>query len=120
MLRKNFVVFILSHGRSDKLITLKTIKEQGYTGDWFVIVDNEDSTIENYKRVCGEDHILVFDKLGVSKTFDTYDLSTNRKTIVYARNVCFDFAQQLGYDYFLELDDDYLEFEYRDKKVKNY
>lgn len=116
MLRKNFVVFILSHGRSDKLITLKTIKEQGYTGDWFVIVDNEDSTIENYKRVCGEDHILVFDKLGVSKTFDTYDLSTNRKTIVYARNVCFDFAQQLGYDYFLELDDDYLEFEYREQE----
>lgn len=115
MLRKNFVVFILSHGRSDKLITLKTIQEQGYSGDWFVILDNEDSTIENYKKVCGEEHILVFDKLAISKTFDTYDLSDNRKTIVYARNVCFQFAKQLGYDYFLELDDDYLEFEYREQ-----
>ena len=35
---------------------------------------------------------------------------------MYARNVWFDFAKQLGLTYFLELDDDYLEFRQRYEK----
>ena len=52
-------------------------------------------------------------KLAVSKTFDTMDLSEERRTIVYARNACFDIAKNLGVEYFLELDDDYTDFQYR-------
>lgn len=41
------------------------------------------------------------------------DLSEDRRTIVYARNACFDLAKQVGVRYFLELDDDYTSFMYR-------
>lgn len=113
MIRNNFAVFILSHGRANNLITLKTLKRCEYSGKWYVIVDNEDSTIDEYIKVCGKEHVIVFDKLEASKTFDTFDLSDNRKTIVYARNECFKIAKDLGLDYFLELDDDYTRFEFR-------
>ena len=35
------------------------------------------------------------------------------RAIVYARNACFDIAKDLGYKYFLELDDDYTKFRQR-------
>ena len=113
MVRDNFAVFILSHGRANNLITLTSLRKCGYTGKWYVIVDNEDTTINDYIKVCGKEHIIVFDKLATSKTFDAFDLSENRKTIVYARNECFKIARDLGLDYFLELDDDYKWFEFR-------
>ena len=39
MLRDNFCVFILTHGRSDRVYTYKTIRKQGYTGPVFFVVD---------------------------------------------------------------------------------
>lgn len=113
MIRDNFAVFILSHGRANNLITLNSLNRCGYSGKWYVIVDNEDSTIDEYIKVCGKEHVIVFDKLATSKTFDAFDMSNNRKTIVYARNECFKIARDLGLDYFLELDDDYKWFEFR-------
>ena len=112
-MRDDFAVFILSHGRADNLITLKTLNRCGYSGRWYVIVDNEDDTITEYLRNFGEEHVIVFDKLEASKHFDSFDQSDNRKTIVYARNECFRIAKDLGLTYFLELDDDYRSFEFR-------
>lgn len=112
-MRDDFAVFILSHGRPNKVITTKTLEKCGYSGKWYIVVDNEDSTISEYQSLYGTDKIIIFDKLKSSKTFDTFDLSDNRKTIVYARNECFNIAKSLGLKYFLELDDDYCRFEYR-------
>lgn len=55
----------------------------------------------------------MFDKLAISKTFDTADTFEDRRTIVYARNACWDIAKERGYRYFLELDDDYTSFSHR-------
>jgi hypothetical protein len=110
-----FAVFILTHGRPDNVVTYKTLRRDGYTGDVYIVIDNEDKTAEEYKKRYG-DKVIVFDKLKKSKEFDTADLSEDRRAIVYARNACFDIAKDLGLDYFLELDDDYLSFEYRQKK----
>lgn len=107
-----FAVFILSHGRPDNVITYNTLKRDGYTGDIYIVIDNEDKTAEEYKKRYG-DKVIVFDKLKKSKEFDTADLSEDRRAIVYARNACFDIAEELGLDYFLELDDDYTVFMYR-------
>lgn len=109
----NFVVFILTHGRADNVITAATLKRCGYTGKTIIVIDNEDETAEEYKKKFGAENVYQFDKKAVSMTFDTMDLSEDRRTIVYARNVCFDIARELGYKYFLELDDDYKTFEFR-------
>ena len=112
-MRDDFAVFILTHGRPDNVITLKTLQRGNYTGKWYMVVDNEDKTVDEYKKNFGDEHVIVFDKLAISKRFDTADTFQDRRTIVYARNACFDIAEELGLKYFLELDDDYTDFQYR-------
>lgn len=109
----NFAVFILSHGRPNNVITLNTLKKCGYTGKWYIVIDNEDSTADEYYKNFGGEHVIMFDKLQIAQTFDTADTFNDRKTIVYARNACFDIANKLGIKYFLELDDDYTGFMHR-------
>lgn len=109
MLRDDFCMFILSHGRADRIYTLKSLEKAGYTGDWYIVIDDEDGTADAYYKRYG-DRVIMFDKLAVSKTFDTADNFDDRKTIVYARNACFDIAKKLGYTYFMQLDDDYISF----------
>ncbi len=109
----NFCVFILTHGRPEKVITLETLKKLGYNGDVYLVIDNEDSTADEYYNKYGRDKVIMFDKLKISKEFDTGDNFDDRRTIVYARNACFKIAKDLGYKYFLELDDDYTSFMFR-------
>ena len=112
-MRDDFVAFILTHGRPDKVYTTQALADAGYTGRVVYVVDNEDDKVDEYKRKFGEGNVVVFDKLKKSKEFDTVDLGKDRRAIVYARNACFDIAEQLGYKYFLELDDDYTCFRQR-------
>lgn len=110
----DFAVFILTHGRANNVVTYKTLEKQGYTGKIYIVIDNEDSQAEEYRQKFR--NVLMFDKKAVAKTFDTMDTEENRKTIVYARNACFDLAKQVGVRFFLELDDDYTSFEIREEK----
>lgn len=111
-INKDFCIFILTHGRPDNIITVKTLKRQGYTGPYFIIIDNEDQTKDRYIKLFGN-KVIIFDKEKISKTFDEFDNFNDRRSIVYARNACFDIAYKLGYEYFLQLDDDYEEFKMR-------
>lgn len=110
-IRNNFVTFILTHGRPDKVVTYETLKNNGYTGPIVFVVDNEDNTVEEYKR--RYENVYVFDKLDISRRYDTVDIGSDRRAIFYARNACFEIAKELGYKYFLELDDDYTCFRSR-------
>ena len=113
MKTKNFAVLILSHGRANNVITINTLRKQGYTGDIYIIVDNEDDQIEDYKKLIGENkvkEIIVFDKEEEMKHTDTADNFKDHRLVVYARNKCHDIAKKIGLDYFLELDDDYTGF----------
>lgn len=112
-MNEKFTVFILSHGRPNNVITLNTLKKCGYTGDWHIVIDNEDDTADEYYNNFGHERVIMFDKLQVAQTFDTADTFEDRRTIVYARNACFDIAKKLGVKYFLELDDDYTGFMHR-------
>ena len=116
MKNKDFAVFILSHGRANNIKTIQALEKGNYTGDYYIIIDNEDKSSEEYYKLYGN-KVIMFDKLEISKKFDTADTFTDRRTIVYARNACFEIAEKLGIKYFLELDDDYSTFEYR--KIKN-
>lgn len=108
----DFAVFILTHGRPDKVITYDTLKRQGYTGDIYIIIDNEDKKADEYKVKYG-DKVIVFDKAAIAQTFDEGDNFGDRRAVIYARNACFQIARDLGVKYFLQLDDDYYEFQYK-------
>ncbi len=107
-----FAVFILSHGRADRIKTIKALENGNYTGRIFIVIDNEDETAPKYYARYGN-QVLMFDKLDMARRFDTADNFSERRTIVYARNACFELAEKLGLTYFLELDDDYTVFHFR-------
>jgi hypothetical protein len=112
MKANNFAVFILSHGRPDNVITYETLRRQGYTGKIYIIVDDEDKTINEYKAKYKKE-IIVFSKAEYADKFDIMDNFSGNKVIVYARNACYDIARKLKLDYFFEYEDDYTQFLYR-------
>lgn len=112
-MRSDFVAFILTHGRSNRVKTYDLLRKCGYTGRILIVIDNEDDTANNYFEMYGED-VVMFNKPFISNTFDTCDNQDNRKSIVYARNACFDLARELGFKYFIELDDDYYYFGHKE------
>ena len=113
MRHKSFVVFILSHGRASNVKTLKTLRRCGYTGKVIIVVDNEDIQEDDYKRIYGKSNVYVFNKLDIANRYDTMDNFEERRTVFYARNACFEIAEELGYKYFLELDDDYTQIAFK-------
>lgn len=112
-MRKDFCAFILTHGRPDRVYTYDTIRRHGYTGDIYLVVDDKDKTLPEYQKRYGKDSVLVFSKDDIVKTFDEGDNFQDRRAIIYARNATFGLAKELGYNYFIQLDDDYSNFEYR-------
>ena len=88
----NFCVFILTHGRPDNVVTVKTLEKHGYTGPVYLVIDDEDKTASKYYENYGE-QVVMFSKEEVSKTFDEGDNFDDRRTITYARNACFQIAR---------------------------
>lgn len=107
----DFAVMILTHGRADRVTTYRTLRDQGYTGRIIIVIDDEDEEGDEYARRFGEDDVFKFNKSEVAEKFDEV-IRGDRRTIVYARNACFDIAERAGVRYFLELDDDYTFFCY--------
>lgn len=123
---KDFAIFILSHGRPEKVDTVRSLNRSGYTGNYYIVIDNEDKKAAKYYEIFG-DKVIMFDKAAIAETFDEGDNFQDRRAVIYARNVCFILAEQLGIKYFMELDDDYTsfrfkmnsEFSYADKNINN-
>lgn len=110
----DFCVLILSHNNANNVLTVQALKKYGYTGAWYIVLDDEDNSYPEYVKNFGEEKILRFSKDEVAKTFDEFGKNLGgRGVAVYARNACFDLARQCGYTYFMELDDDYYEFQFR-------
>jgi hypothetical protein len=108
-----FAVFILTHGRPDNVITAKTLAKCGYTGKLFFIVDNEDKTVDRYIENFGRERVMVFRKKDAAKTCDAGNNFGEMRSILFARNACFDIAKAIDVTHFIELDDDYTGFELR-------
>lgn len=113
MHEKNFVAFILTHGRPNRVHTFRSLRKAGYTGRIVIVLDNEDKTRAEYEKEFTGTEIVVFDKAAISKTFDEGDNFQDRRAIIYARNACFQIAEKLGVRYFIQFDDDYTVFDYR-------
>ena len=118
-MRDDFGVLILSHGRPDLVATTITAlteggyRSAGYTGKWWIVLDTEDPTAEQYAARWGADRLLFFDKDEVAETFDLADNGGSRGVIVYARNAAAVLARDLGLAYYMQLDDDYTYFAHR-------
>jgi hypothetical protein len=115
----NFAAFILTHGRPDRVVTYDTLKKMGYTGRIVILIDNEDDQQQAYQDRFG-DQVYVFDKQDMATRMDEGDNFNDRRAIIYARNATFEVAQELGIDYFIQLDDDYTEFRHRVNGQGNY
>jgi hypothetical protein len=84
-----------------------------------IVIDDEDEQAEEYyERYPTE--VIMFNKREAAKITDDGNNFNDLRAVVYARNVCFSIAEQLGYEYFIELDDDYTGFEYRYGDAINY
>lgn len=112
MENEKFAVLILTHGRANNVITYKTLRRCGYTGDIYIVIDNEDSQADEYRRIYG-DKVIMFDKPEIASRFDEGDNFHDRRTITHARNASFEIAEQLGIKYFVQMDDDYTEFRHK-------
>jgi hypothetical protein len=108
----DFVALILTHGRPDNVKTLKTLRKAGYTGPVYLVVDDEDKTLAEYQRRYG-DKVVTFSKPAIAARFDEADNFHDRRAIFYARNASWDIAERLGFTHFIQLDDDYSEFQIR-------
>lgn len=111
-MRNDFAIFIMSYKRADNIYTLNSLKNANYTGKYYIVVGDDDPTLDRYKELY-PNNLLVFNKKEIGKTFDLCDSGGSEKVIVYARNYCFQAAKELGLKYFAQFDDDYTSFEYR-------
>jgi len=116
-MRSDFGVLILTHGRPDNVITYTTLKYHGYTGRIIFVIDNEDRTADKYRENFPDDEIVVFDKKKYADSIDEGNNFDERRTITHARNASFDIAKKAGLKFFIQLDDDYLIFEF--KRIKD-
>lgn len=117
---RKFGVLILTHGRADSVITVKTLKKAGYTGDIYIVIDDEDDQESVYRAKYG-DKVHVFCKSDYMRKTDSMNPEKPRNVVVYARNAAHDIAKNIGLTHFLVLDDDYKSFEWRypeDGKLK--
>lgn len=112
-MRDDFAIFILTHGRADNVVTMKTLRNHGYAGRWYMIIDDEDTMADAYIEKFGKDHVIMFCKEEAVARTDAMDNRNERRAAVYARNECWRIAQELGLTYFLVIEDDYTDLLFR-------
>lgn len=125
-MNNEYAVFIVTHGRPNRVVTYKTLRKDNYTGKIFLVVDDQDDAVSDYKKLFGE-QVIVFDKNKYIDLTDDGDNFIEKRAVVYARNACFDLAESLSIKYFIVLDDDYTSFrfkmddkyQYSDREIKN-
>jgi len=112
MENNQFAVFIMVHGRPDKMWTYNTLRKCGYTGKIFLVADNLDKTLNEYKLKYGNE-LLVFDKKEASKEMDSGDNTGDLRSTLFAANKIFDLAKENNIKHFFIMCDDYYYFGYR-------
>lgn len=110
----NTAVFICTHGRPNSQHTLHLLRNSGYTGKIYLIVDDEDNTLQELMlKTYGQAQIVEFCKQEYITKSDTGTNENQRKCILYAKNFCEDLAQNMKLDAYVIADDDILNFRFR-------
>lgn len=109
---KEFAVFVMVHGRPDKMWTYKTLRKAGYSGKIYLVADDLDKTVSQYKEKYG-DELIIFDKKKAALEMDAGDNTGDLRSTLFSANTIFDLAKERGVKYFFIMCDDYTDFEYR-------
>lgn len=120
---KKFAVFILTHGRPHNQLTVKTLRDLGYTGDLYLVVDDQDDTFDEYVKEWGVNTVIVFNKDHFIRHTDTGLSVPVTKFAVFARNAIEHIAKFMGYKTFMMLDDDITKLRVRlpeDESLRSY
>ena len=108
-MNRNYAIIIPTHGRPDRLFTYNTLMKKKFTGKVYFLIDNEDDQADEYYRLFG-DKVVMFDKKEQAEHTDICTLKGKRNAVVYARNAIPRIAKELGLDYYIVMDDDYVSF----------
>lgn len=118
MIHNNFITVIISHERAETMTTLKSLEKAGYSGDYRIVIDDDDKQIDLYKKKYG-DKIVVFSKKEIAKTTDIMNNRRKWGIPTYARNFVFQWAKENKYNYVLVIDDDIREFCFADDDINS-
>jgi len=110
----DFCIFIISYQRANNVKTYKTLQKCNCKYPIFIVVSDDDTQINQYKKNFSENNLVIYSKREYIGKFDYMDNRIDKlSSAVFPRNAVFDIAKKLGYPFFLVLDDDYGNFEYR-------
>lgn len=112
-MRDDFAVFIITHGRPNNQKTLNLLLSMGYTGKYYLVIDDLDDTRDEYYLRYDSENIIVFHKYDYINSTDTGLSVPIINFAVFARNAVEDIAVELGLDYFMVFDDDITNFRIR-------
>lgn len=111
--RDDFAILFLTHGRADSICTVETVKRCGYTGKYYIVIDDEDEQESLYREKFG-DKVIKFCKKEVDAWTDRGDNRYwDKRAILWARNASFEIARKLGLTYFMMLEDDQADMQIR-------
>lgn len=120
-MRDDFAVIVNSHKRPD-FTAYDVLRRCNYSGKIYVIVDDEDDTVESYERRHGKRFVDVFHKENEGK-FDTCDnFSEPMGVVMFSRNEAWELAKRENIKYFFVMDDDLKSINFRyvvDDKLKS-
>lgn len=55
---RDCVVFIMTHGRADRVYTFDSLRKHGYTGPIYLVIDTDDEQGKDYIKKYGRDNVL--------------------------------------------------------------
>ena len=114
-------VFIPSYHRADNLKTVKYLEKIDYDMKHvYVFIDDEANDRERYKAVAKQYgfRLVVFDMTEARKRFDyVHRASASRRSAGQARNMFQDYAKKKCIEWYVVMDDDTKEFQFRVKGV---
>ena len=105
----DFAIFIMVHGRPEKMWTYGSLRKSGYTGKIYLVADDLDETLDGYKDKY-KDELIVFDKKKSALNMDSGDNSGDMRSTLYSANTIFELAKERNIKYFFIMCDDYHEF----------
>lgn len=120
-MKKINTIYIISYKRP-QCWTAKELIRIKYPGEWFIVVGNNDDTINEYIRNFGKDKIIIFDWYKIAPKcdyLDNFGLEKMSNGAIPVRNAVREISENRGELRHWQLDDDYLGFYYFDNKKKS-